>query len=280
MLGTSTVGGRSRNLVLAAMIFAVSMTFIDQTIVAIAAPQIQRHLGLQHRHAVGDQRLPAFARLVLRLRGPARRHDRPQEDGGARCHRVRRILGNVRPDPGQWSGGGVDRDLPAVQGLGGAIMFPAALAIVVQTLRPARTWTSPRPVLRNRRRAHRYRPHSGWVPYPVDLAGDLLGQHPSGHCRSGPDRRLEAYDVHQSARIDYRGLVLIVGGVGLSVLGFQQSSIWGWGNPGIGACIAAGRHPADRVLFRRSSGPHAPHDVRIFRITPSAWRTSCSGSPC
>src|SRR5262249_44084047 len=39
-------GPRSKNLVLAAMIFAVSMTFIDQTIVSIAAPQIQRELGL------------------------------------------------------------------------------------------------------------------------------------------------------------------------------------------------------------------------------------------
>ena len=39
-------GARSRNLVLAAMIFAVAMTFIDQTIVSIAAPNIQRELGL------------------------------------------------------------------------------------------------------------------------------------------------------------------------------------------------------------------------------------------
>src|SRR5271170_629165 len=42
----STTGTGSRNLILAAMIFAVSMTFIDQTIVSIAAPSIQRHLGL------------------------------------------------------------------------------------------------------------------------------------------------------------------------------------------------------------------------------------------
>ena len=39
-------GGRSKGLVLTAMIFAVSMTFIDQTIVSIAVPQIQRELGL------------------------------------------------------------------------------------------------------------------------------------------------------------------------------------------------------------------------------------------
>src|SRR6185437_12334231 len=37
---------RSKGLVLAAMIFAVSMTFIDQTIVSIAAPTIQQKLGL------------------------------------------------------------------------------------------------------------------------------------------------------------------------------------------------------------------------------------------
>src|ERR1039458_8228085 len=42
----SSTGGRSRNLVLAAMIFAVAMTFIDQTIVSIAAPKIQQDLGL------------------------------------------------------------------------------------------------------------------------------------------------------------------------------------------------------------------------------------------
>jgi hypothetical protein len=31
--------------------------------------------------------------------------------------------------------------------------------------------------------------------------------------------------------MDYRGLALIVAGVGRSVFGLQQSSIWGWGNP-------------------------------------------------
>src|SRR5271165_3990301 len=39
-------GTSNKNLVLAAMVFAVAMTFIDQTIVAIAIPQIQRELSL------------------------------------------------------------------------------------------------------------------------------------------------------------------------------------------------------------------------------------------
>ena len=37
---------KSGSLVLAAMIFAVSMTFIDQTIVSISIPEIQKALGL------------------------------------------------------------------------------------------------------------------------------------------------------------------------------------------------------------------------------------------
>ena len=40
-----TAGGQSRSLILAAMIFAVAMTFIDQTIVSIAAPTIQHDLA-------------------------------------------------------------------------------------------------------------------------------------------------------------------------------------------------------------------------------------------
>ena len=45
-MASSATAGRSRNLILAAMIFAVAMTFIDQTIVSIAAPTIQHDLGL------------------------------------------------------------------------------------------------------------------------------------------------------------------------------------------------------------------------------------------
>ena len=43
--GTAGGGRGKKTLVLAAMIFAVAMTFIDQTIVSIAAPTIQHGLG-------------------------------------------------------------------------------------------------------------------------------------------------------------------------------------------------------------------------------------------
>ena len=43
---TSSRRSQSKSLVLTAMIFAVAMMSIDQTIVSIAAPTIQRELGL------------------------------------------------------------------------------------------------------------------------------------------------------------------------------------------------------------------------------------------
>src|ERR1700760_840003 len=42
----SATGRMNKNLVLAAMVFAVAMTFIDQTIVAIAIPKISSELSL------------------------------------------------------------------------------------------------------------------------------------------------------------------------------------------------------------------------------------------
>ena len=74
----------------------------------------------------------------------------------------------------------------------------------------------------------------------MDLAGDLLDQHPGRHDRADPHRPLPAAQRARPAPIDYRGLALIIGGVGLSVFGFQQSALWGWGNPAIWLSIAAG----------------------------------------
>ena len=68
--------------------------------------------------------------------------------------------------------------------------------------------------------------------------------------------------------MDYRGLVLIVAGVGLSVFGFQQASNWGWSNPAIGLCIVAG--VVLLVVFAlvelRTESPLM--QVRIFTVRP------------
>ena len=83
----------NKNLVLAAMVFAVAMTFIDQTIVAIAIPNIQKELSLS---ATGSQwvingyllalsALFAFGGKLGDVLGRRR-------DGGDRRDRVRRRL--------------------------------------------------------------------------------------------------------------------------------------------------------------------------------------------
>jgi MFS family permease len=70
---------------------------------------------------------------------------------------------------------------------------------------------------------------------------------------------------YRPAPMDYRGLALITGGIVLGVFGFQQAPLWGWSNPAIGICIAAGL--VLLVLFyrveRKTASPLI--DMDIFR---------------
>ena len=75
---------------------------------------------------------------------------------------------------------------------------------------------------------------------------------------------------YRPAPVDYRGLVLIVSGVALSILGFQQSATWGWSNPATVLCIVAGVALLIVFVFveLRTSSPLM--QVRIFQIRPFA----------
>jgi EmrB/QacA subfamily drug resistance transporter len=240
-MSTAGTGGRSKSLILTAMIFAVAMTFIDQTIVSIAAPKIQADLGLS---SSGTQW--AINAYLLALAALFAFGGRLADTAG---HRRMVVLGVIifagssamcgltprGSEAEAWLVG-----FRALQGAGGAIMFPAALAIVVETFD-----------LRSRGRAlalffgiagglTAIGPITGgyllewtwraifWINIPIALIALALiaVSRPANECRP--------------ARMDYRGLALIVGGVALSVFGLQQSSIWGWGNPAIEVCIAAG----------------------------------------
>src|SRR5580698_6734577 len=131
---TGAVGGRSRNLVLAAMIFAVSMTFIDQTIVSIAVPQIQRELGLTStgvQWAVNAYLLSLAALFAFGGRLADTMGHKRMVVLGVIIFAAASALCGLTPKGGLAEGWIVA--FRAVQGAGGAIMFPAALAIVVQT---------------------------------------------------------------------------------------------------------------------------------------------------
>src|SRR6202161_2410307 len=237
----SATGGRSKSLVLTAMIFAVAMTFIDQTIVSIAAPNIQHELGLSssgmqwgiNAYLLALADLFAFGGRLADTVG-----HRKMVTLGVIVFAGASALCGATP-----SGGLAETWLVAfraVQGLGGAIMFPAALAIVVNTFE-----------LRSRGRA---------LALFFGIAGGLtaIGPIAGGYLLEWTWRAIFWINVpvalsalaliaiskpvteHRPAPMDYRGLALIIGGVGLSVFGLQQSSLWGWGNPAIEVCIVAG----------------------------------------
>jgi len=123
---------QNSKLILAAMIFAVSMTFIDQTIVAIAIPTIQDDLTLS---ATGVQWI--INGYLLSLSALFAFGGRLADIAG---HRRMVVLGVVifataSALCGATPSGSLDETwlivFRVIQGAGAAIMFPAALAIVL-----------------------------------------------------------------------------------------------------------------------------------------------------
>jgi MFS family permease len=195
--------GGSRNLILAAMIFAVAMTFIDQTIVSIAAPEIQKEL---HLTSTGVQW--AINAYLLSLAALFAFGGRLADTVG---HRRMVTLG--------------------------VVVFAGASAMC--GFLTQWTWRA-----------------IFWVNIPVAIIALIL------IVISKP------VTVHRPARMDYRGLALIASGVGLSVFGFQQSSIWGWSDPAIWACIAAGVALLIVFYFVELQTASPLMQVKIFRIRP------------
>jgi EmrB/QacA subfamily drug resistance transporter len=263
------VGGRSRNLVLAAMIFAVSMTFIDQTIVSIAAPRIQRELGLSStgvQWAINAYLLSLAALFAFGGRLADTVGHRKMVTLGVVVFAGASALCGLTPKDGVAEAWIVA--FRVVQGAGGAIMFPAALAIVVQTfdLRQrgralalffgiAGGLTAIGPILGGVLTQWTWRAIF-WVNIPVALIALAL------IAISKP------VTEHKPARMDYRGLAIIAGGVALSVFGFQESSIWGWSNPGTWICIAAGAVLLIVFYFVEIRTTSPLIQVRIFSVRP------------
>ena len=269
--GSTGAGGRSKGLVLTAMIFAVAMTFIDQTIVAIAAPTIQHALGLS---SSGIQW--AINAYLLTLAALFAFGGRLADIAG---HRRMVVLGviifagaSALCGATQGSGAAAEAWLVAsraLQGAGGAIMFPAAIAIVVVTFDLhargralalffglAGALTAVGPIVGgyliqwNAQWGWRF---IFWINIPVALIALALIaiSKPPNESRPAP--------------MDYRGLALIVAGVGLSVFGFQQATQWSWSNPGVWASIAAGVVLLI-VFFAVEARTESPLiNVRIFR---------------
>ncbi len=233
--------GKNSKLILAAMIFAVSMTFIDQTIVAISLPTIQ---GDVHLSTTGSQwiingyllslsALFAFGGRLADIAGHRR-----MVVIGILIFAVCSALCGATP-----TGSAAEAWLITfriLQGAGAAIMFPAALAIVLDSFPVAERGramaiffgiagglTSIGPIAGGYLTQWTWR-SIFWINVPVAIIALFLTW------RAKPD------DTRHPAKLDYRGTVLVCGGMGLLVLGLQQSAIWGWGDLKTWASIVIG----------------------------------------
>lgn len=227
------------------------MTFIDQTIVAIAAPDIQKDLGLT---ATGIQWMVNSYLLALAI---------VFAFGGRLAdifgHRRVLLIGivtfalasagcSLAPDGSfaeTWM-----IFFRTVQGIGAALLFPAALAIVVGVF-PIKergkalalffgissAFTAIGPILGGWLVTFNWRAIF-WINLPVAVIALVMIL--LAGIKDNPKRE----------PIDYRGAVLIALGMGLSVLGLQQAGQWGWTDFKTWACIIVGL--AFLAIFVRS----------------------------
>jgi EmrB/QacA subfamily drug resistance transporter len=231
----------NKNLVLAAMVFAVAMTFIDQTIVAIAIPKIQTELSLSptgtqwviNGYLLALSALFAFGGKLGDVLGRKR-----MVLIGVTGFAIASAACGLTPK------GAIAEPwiifFRVVQGATAALLFPSAVAIVVASF-PLRErgkamaiffgisggLTAIGPIAGGFLTEWTWRAIF-WINIPVAIIAVVLTQ------IACPE------DEPRPQPLDYRGTALITGGMALTVLGFEQSSVWGWSSPATWVCIIVG----------------------------------------
>jgi EmrB/QacA subfamily drug resistance transporter len=267
-----------KNLVLAAMVFAVAMTFIDQTIVAIAIPDLQRDLSLT---ATGAQWI--INGYLLSLSALFAFGGKLGDVLGRRRMVVIGVVGFAITSAlcGLTPTGGVAQawiiTFRVLQGATAALMFPAAVGIVVAAF-----------PLRERGRA---------MAVFFGIAGGLtaIGPITGGYLTEWTWRAIfwinipvaiialvliwlaKPADERHPARLDYRGAVLVTGAMGLTVLGLQESTLWGWSSAATWGCIAAGVALMAAFVVWELRTPEPLLRLQIFRDRGFAIETIVLG---
>ncbi|HEY6762551.1 MAG TPA: MFS transporter [Baekduia sp.] len=268
----------NKNLILAAMVCAVAMTFIDQTIVAIAIPDIQRELSLS---ATGSQWV--INGYLLALSALFAFGGKLGDVLGRRSMVVIGVIGFATTSAlcGFTPKGAIAEPwiiaFRVLQGAAAALMFPAAVGIVVAAF-----------PLRERGRAMAIffgvaggltalGPIAGgfltqwtwrsifWINVPVAIAALVL------------IRRARPVDERHPAPIDYRGAVLVSAAMGLVVLGLQESGLWGWSSVATWGCLVAGVALMGAFVAWELRTPDPLLRLQIFRDRGFAVETTVLG---
>ncbi|HEX5192431.1 MAG TPA: DHA2 family efflux MFS transporter permease subunit [Solirubrobacteraceae bacterium] len=263
-IGTAaSADARRRWLVLATMTGSLSMIMIDQTVVSVALPTMQRDLGLTQTNVqwVVNAYMLALAALVAvggRL-GDLLGQARMFKLGAIVFITASALCGLAGAD---WQIIGAR----TVQGIGAAATVPASQAIVTNTFDVSE-------------RGKAMGVYSGismvflalgplvggiltedvtwravfWINVPVGLAM-LAAAHftvRNAHVAGG--------------HMDWLGAALLVPGLGGLVLGLMQGQAWGWGSPAVLASLAVGVVLLVAFVITATRVTDALIDMRIFR---------------
>jgi EmrB/QacA subfamily drug resistance transporter len=254
-------------MVMVAMVLSVSMSFIDQTIVAIASPDLQDDLNLTATQgqwvinaylvalaagfALGGRVADVWGRRQMVLIGVA---------GFAVCS----ALCGATPDGSASETWMITARVG--QGVFAALLLPAAIAIVYGATPLERrgrsmamffgitgAFTALGPILGDFLLEWSWRAIF-WVNLPVAVAAIVC-------------TLLAHFDEDRvKQRIDWVGAALVAAGMALSVIGFTQSAVWGWESVATWACLVAGA--VILVVFvlveRRADVPLV--NLAIFRL--------------
>jgi EmrB/QacA subfamily drug resistance transporter len=268
----------NKNLVLAAMVFAVAMTFIDQTIVAIAIPDLQKELSLS---ATGSQWI--INGYLLALSALFAFGGKLADVAGRRRVVVAGVIGFAVASAlcGATPKGDIAETWiifwRVVQGGFAALMFPAAVGIVVSSF-PLRErgkamaiffgisggLTAIGPIAGGYLTQWTWR-SIFWINVPVAIIALIL------IWRSRPD------DTRHPGSLDFRGTVLVTGAMALVVLGFEQSAVWGWDSAATWLCIVLGLVLGVAFLLFELRTPAPLLDLRIFRDRGFSTETAVLG---
>ncbi|HEY3775054.1 MAG TPA: MFS transporter [Solirubrobacteraceae bacterium] len=231
----------SKNLVLTAMVFAVAMMFIDQTIVVLAIPSLQHEIKLSptgaqwivNGYLLSLSALFAFGGRIADLWG----HRRTVIVSTAAFALFSALCGAT---PTGGIGPAWIIVFRVLQGASAAFLFPAALAIVVSTYDISErgkylaiffsisgALTSIGPIAGGYLTQWTWR-SIFWINLPVAAIAIVLT------IIARPEQ------TPRREKLDMRGAVLVCAGMGIGVLGLQEASAWGWSSPATWACLVAG----------------------------------------
>lgn len=223
------------------LILAVSMTTIDQTIVALSAPTIKDNLGLTHdgmQWAVNVYLLATAAVFLLGGRLADVLGHKKMVMIGIAAFGATSLLCGLTP-----TGSGAEMWLVtarALQGASAALMFPAAIGIVVGSFPRARRGKAMAAFFAVTGAMTAVGPIAGgyltqwtwraifWVNVPIAIAALVI----------------VALSATRSAaraeRIDWIGAIPMAAGMALIVFGLQQAAPWGWASPAVCGSLVVG----------------------------------------